>query len=125
MRQIKLATPNGPVWVDKNFRGPITMNETNPYKITSTQYPESFTMIDSDTIEINGVKYKKVEKPKPETLLGIIRQWNDDDENPPCEDLVTAIERNWLPGERNSTYGGGYYDVGWNDCLEFLKKKLR
>jgi len=78
---------------------------------------------DENTIVVGGVKYQKVEEQKPRTLLEIIRDWNDDDDNPPCEILVNMIEGKWLPTERFED--GEEYYIGWNDCLRHLKEKLK
>lgn len=50
-------------------------------------------------IEIDGVKYQRVEESKmPQTLYDICVDWYKDyDEDHPIEDLVEYIARNWLP----------------------------
>lgn len=66
MRQVRLKSPKGPIWVNENCRGPIriddSMLETNIDRINSPRYPEYYTWIDSATIEIDGVKYKKIKE---------------------------------------------------------------
>ena len=76
-----------------------------------------------ETIMIDGVKYQKIEEQKPQTLLEIIREWNDDDDNTPCEILVDMIESEWLPND--DPHDGEEYQLGWNACLEYLRKKLK
>jgi hypothetical protein len=75
-----------------------------------------------DIIEIGGVKYQRIVK--PQTLYGIIREWNDNEDYPTCEELVSRIEE-WLPLE-GSLDGKSYnYSAGWNDCIKYLKKNLK
>lgn len=83
-------------------------------------YPK-LEVIDENTVRIEGVEYKKVEKPKPSTLLDIIRDWNDDEDDPPCEVLVDMIS-DWLPDKFQSYQG---YGEGWNDCLDEIKENLK
>jgi len=88
-------------------------------KITST-HP-----IDDDIVMINGVKYQRiVEKPKPQTLYDIIREWNDNEDYPTCEELVNRIEK-WLPLEGCRELKSYEYSAGWNDCLKTIKTNLR
>ncbi len=88
-----------------------------------------------DIIEIGGVKYKRVEEPKPQTLLDIILEWWHEDwtgsTNKICEELVKRIEE-WLPPKQNNVPEDVYqltftkaYDDGWNDCLKTIKGKLK
>jgi hypothetical protein len=75
-----------------------------------------------DIIEIGGVKYQRVEEPKPPTLLDIIREWNDNEDYPTCEELVNRIEE-WMPAE---VIGDGEdYNNGWNDCLKLMRDKIK
>jgi hypothetical protein len=78
-------------------------------------------LIEGDTATINGVKYKKVEEPKPETLHDVIYWWKYDTYDPTCDDLVNMIEQ-WLPDE---TVEDEDYEKGWNDALRTIKDKLR
>jgi hypothetical protein len=61
------------------------------------------------------------EKDNPKTLLQIIREWCDDDNDPTCEELVNRIS-GWLPV---SYEPHGDYGEGWNDCLNQIKDKLK
>ena len=84
-----------------------------------------YQKLNEETIMIDGVKYQKIEEPKPQTLLDIIREWNDDDDNPPCEILVDMIESEWLPDELEDEEDEMGYNQGWNDCVEKLKLRLK
>ena len=91
-------------------------------KITST-YP-----IDDEIVMINGVKYQRiVEEPKPQTLFEIIREWCDDDNQPTCEELVSRIEVEWLPKLQQEAGDTEVYykNKGWNNCIKYLKERLR
>jgi hypothetical protein len=61
------------------------------------------------------------EKPKPQTLLDIVCEWCDDDNDLPCEELVNRIKK-WLPDEFDPNEA---YEIGWNDALRTIKEKLR
>ena len=63
------------------------------------------------------------DEPKPPTLLDIVYEWCDDDNDLPCEELVNRIKK-WLPDEIYIEYGGAY-ERGWNDALRTIKEKLR
>jgi len=80
-----------------------------------------YQKLDEEIIMIDGVKYQKVEEPEPQTLLKIIRGWNDNEDYPTCEELVDMIAK-WLPGEDD---GDDMYSRGWNECLNKIKGMLR
>ena len=61
------------------------------------------------------------DEPKPPTLLDIVYEWCDDDNDLPCEELVNRIKK-WLPDE---TVEDEDYEMGWNDALRTIKDKLR
>ena len=82
----------------------------------------SKVLIEGDTATIMGVKYKRVEEPKPPTLLDIVYEWCDDDNDLPCEELVNRIKK-WLPYEIE--HEDEDYVRGWNDALRKIKEKLR
>lgn len=121
MRLFKIKSNDGPVWINENTRGAIKNEDIDKIDNGHAQYPEEFKIIDSNTIEINGVKYQKVEELKPQTLLDIIREWNDDDDNPPCEVLVDMIA-DWLP---NSYQSYSIHNEGWNECLNSIRERLK
>jgi hypothetical protein len=64
------------------------------------------------------------DEPKPPTLLDIVYEWCDDDNDLPCEELVNRIKK-WLSDEIEYEYGDGDYDKGWNDALRTIKDKLK
>ena len=86
-----------------------------------------YQKLNEETIMIDGVKYQKIEKPKPQTLLEIILDWwvQDwtGDSKTTCEQLVDTIESEWLPND--DPHDGEEYQLGWNACLEYLRKKLK
>ena len=78
-------------------------------------------VIDENTVKIEGVEYKKVEEQKPQTLYDAL-----------CEkggmyssvcDTVVEIVKEWLPNTRFED--GNDYNIGWNDCLEKLRLRLK
>jgi hypothetical protein len=79
-------------------------------------------LIEGDTATIMGVKYKRVEEPKPQTLREVIYEWKYDTSDSTCDVLVDMIEE-WLPDELE--YDGEEYHLGWNDALRTIKDKLR
>jgi len=81
-----------------------------------------YQKLNEETIMIDGVKYQKVEEPKPQTLYGIIRRWWGDNET--GQELVSRIEK-WLPDELEYEEDEMGYNQGWNDCLNEIKKNLR
>jgi len=88
-----------------------------------TETDISTVLIEGEYATINGVKYKRLEEPKPPTLLGIVCEWCDDDNDLPCEELVNRIEQ-WLPDEFEYDDFDVYGRV-WNDALRTIKEKLR
>ena len=81
-------------------------------------------LIEGDTATIMGVKYKKVEEPKPKTLREVIYEWKYDTYNLTCDVLVDMIEQ-WLPDKIEYEDDDYDYDKGWNDALRTIKDKLR
>ena len=87
-------------------------------------------LIEGDTATIMGVKYKRVEEPKPETLYDLIGNWWDNvfvvhnacNNETSIDYLVNDIEK-WLPDEL--IYDGEEYHLGWNDAIRTTKDKLR
>ena len=90
----------------------------------------SKVLIEGDTATIMGVKYKRVEEPKPETLYDLIGNWWDNvfvvhnacNNETAIDYLVNDIEE-WLPDELE--YDGEEYHLGWNDAIRTTKDKLR
>jgi hypothetical protein len=84
-----------------------------------------YQKLDEETIMIDGVKYQKVEEPKPQTLKDIIREWwGDDETSSTCDELLDKIV-GWLPDELEYEEDEMGYNQGWNDCLNEIKKNLR
>ena len=87
----------------------------------------STVLIDGEYATIMGIKYKRVEPPKPTTLFDIVRHtlgYSIDC----CDEIVDLVEK-WLP-EYQSAAGSQNVDVeflvdGFNDCLTKIKGKLR
>jgi acid phosphatase class B len=103
--------------------GRTTATTEKVLKTVFSQMKETDTLkvlIEGDTATINGIKYKRVEEPKPKTLLNIVYGWCDDDNNPTCEELVNRIKK-WLPDEHCNITD---YDLGWNDVLRKIKDGL-
>ena len=80
-----------------------------------------YQKLDEETIMIDGVKYQKVEEPKPPTLYEMF-----------CNkglvsicDTVCDIVADWLPDELEYEEDEMGYNQGWNDCLEKLKLRLK
>ena len=60
----------------------------------------------------------------PKTLYEIIQEWNDDDEQPTCEELVNRIKK-WLPDEIEDKLAISEYAWGWNECLKEICNNLK
>jgi hypothetical protein len=85
----------------------------------------STVLIEGDTATIMGVKYKRVEEPKPKKLFDVIRNLGYSVDM--CYEIVDAV-RCWLP-EPQSAVGSQNVDVellvdGFNDCLKKIKDGL-
>jgi hypothetical protein len=117
-----------------NSQGGCVHPECCPYLKSQNQMKEtdiSKVLIEGDTATINGVKYKRVEEPKPKTLYDLIGNWWDNifvvhnacTNETAIDYLVNDIEK-WLPDEIYIEFGGAY-ERGWNDALRTIKEKLR
>jgi hypothetical protein len=102
----------------------IKATELEPYQIIK----------DGDCIYYRGVKYQRVEKPKPTTLYDIIADWWDEifiNNNPSGQNIETLVEQieEWLPKEQSAAGSQNAYVEcsveGFNDCLTKIKSKLR
>ena len=82
----------------------------------------SKVLIEGDTATIMGVKYKRVEEPKPETLYDVLRHGLECSIDM-CDGVVDAVG-GWLPDEIYIEFSGAY-ERGWNDALKTIKEKLR
>jgi predicted RNase H-like nuclease (RuvC/YqgF family) len=77
-------------------------------------------LIEGDTATINGIKYKRVEEPKPKKLFDVIRNLGYSVDM--CYEIVDAVE-NCLPNRLK--YDGEEYQLGWNDAITTIKDGLR
>jgi hypothetical protein len=80
----------------------------------------SKVLIEGDTATIMGVKYKRVEEPKPKKLFDVIRNLGYSVDM--CYEIVDAVKE-CLPDEL--IYDGEKYHLGWNDAIRTTKDKLR
>jgi len=100
-------------------------SECCPYLKSQNQMTETDTskiLIEGDTATINGVKYKRVEEPKPETLYEALYEVYYGTTYVRREEICDVVER-WLPDELE--YDGEEYHLGWNDALRSIKEKLQ
>jgi hypothetical protein len=82
-----------------------------------TETDISKVLIEGDYATIMGVKYKRVEPPKPTTLWDVMRDelgFSID----MCDEIVDAVEK-WLPKEHDTN------SYKWNECLKLMREKLR
>jgi hypothetical protein len=80
-----------------------------------------FPLDDPNIIIIDGIKYQKVEPPKPPTLYDAL-----------CEkggmyssvcDTIVEIVSEWLPND--DPHDGEEFQLGWNACLNYLRENLK
>ena len=100
-----------------------------------TETDISKVLIEGEYATIMGVRYKRVEEPKPETLYDMIADWwdeiflNNNEAAETIESLVDRIEKEWLPKPQSAAGSQNVYVEctveGFNDCLEKIKRKLR
>jgi hypothetical protein len=111
-----------------NSQGGCIHPECCPYLKSQNQMTNetdiSKVLIEGDTATINGVKYKRVEEPKPKTLRKVIYEWKYDTYDPTCDDLVNMIEQ-WLPDEFDPNGSVYEYEIGWNEAIQSIKDKLK
>jgi hypothetical protein len=92
-----------------------------------TETDISKVLIEGDTATIMGVKYKRVEEPKPQTLKELFQiyveygNWAQSKEVI-AQELVNIVKE-FIP--EPVTYDGEEYQLGWNDAIKTLKDKLR
>ena len=114
------------------FPTPGTKCPETKLEIKMTETDISKVLIEGDYATIMGVKYKRVEEPKPTTLYDIIVRWwgyaETQDKDPIIADLVDDIEK-WLPKEQSAAGSQSVSVIdlvdGYNDCLTKIKSKLR
>jgi uncharacterized protein YjbI with pentapeptide repeats len=78
----------------------------------------SKVLIEGDTATINGIKYKRVEEPKPKTLYEVLTNLGYYEDN--CDVILDAVKE-CLPDEHCNITD---YDLGWNDVLSKIKDGL-
>ena len=83
-----------------------------------TETDISKVLIEGDTATIMGVKYKRVEEPKPKKLFDVIRNLGYSVDM--CYEIVDAVKE-CLPDEHCNITD---YDLGWNDVLRKIKDGL-
>ena len=86
-----------------------------------TETDISKVLIEGDTATIMGVKYKRVEPPKPQTLYDALCEKSNVYAN--VSATVCEIVKEWLPDEVE--VDTEEYNAGWNDCLQHLKENLK
>jgi hypothetical protein len=100
---------------------PETKLEIKEIKMTETDI--SKVLIEGEYATIQGVKYKRVEEPKPTTLWNMVRNelgFSID----MCDEIVDAVEE-WLPDEFDPNGSVYEYEIGWNEAIQAIKEKLR
>ena len=80
----------------------------------------SKVLIEGDTATIMGVKYKRVEEPKPKKLFDVIRNLGYSEYM--CYEILDAVKE-CLPDEVE--VDTEEYNAGWNDALKTIKENLR
>ena len=93
-------------------------------KSQMTETDISKVLIEGDTATIMGVKYKRVEEPKPKTLYEALDEVYYGTTYANKEDICGVVER-WLPNEMEHDEDLNGYRTGWNDCINTLNKQLR
>ena len=82
-----------------------------------TETDISKVLIEGEYATIMGVKYKRVEEPKPLTLYNrLYDELGYDFED--IENVVDLVE-DWLPKEHDTN------SDGWNKCVRMLRENLR
>jgi len=98
----------------------LWFNEVKRGSMTETDI--STVLIDGEYVTIMGVKYKRVEEPKPETLYEALDEvYYGTTYVPRKEDICRVVER-WLPDEFDPNEA---YEIGWNEAIQAIKEKLR
>jgi hypothetical protein len=97
------------------------LNKDWKVQVMNANYP-MLEVVDEDTVKIEGVEYKKVEKQKPQTLYEALHKVYYGTTYVHKDEICDAVER-WLPAERYED--GQDYNIGWNDCIKYLKENLK
>ena len=85
------------------------MNEIDP----------SVILKDGDCIYFRGVKYQKIEEPKPKTLYDVLQDDFDSDDR----EIVCDVVQRWLGDDIE--VDTEEYNMGWNACLKHLRYKIK
>jgi hypothetical protein len=114
-----------PIGVKTNANLGECINPNNcPYLKSQNQMTNeidiSKVLIEGDEVTIMGIKYKRVEPPKPQTLFDVIRNLGYSVDM--CYEILDAVKE-WLPDEVE--VDTEEYNAGWNDCLKVIGNKLR
>jgi hypothetical protein len=86
----------------------------------------STVLIEGDTATIMGVKYQRIEDPKPSTLYDALQlpyYTNGYHFNEGQKDWICKVVKKWLPDEVE--VDTEEYNAGWNNCLQHLKENLK
>jgi hypothetical protein len=96
-------------------------------------YPQ-LEVVDENTVKIEGVEYKKVQKEKPQTLERIITEcmigYNNTVIVELMERILDRVEVEWMINKVGCDKEEPIVDVveyhrGWDNCLKELKTRLR
>ena len=92
-------------------------------EIKMTETDISKVLIEGDYATIMGVKYKRVEEPKPQTLKELLVEWYETANFVQSKDVIANeivnVVAEWLPKEHDTN------SYKWNECLKLMRKKLR
>jgi hypothetical protein len=94
---------------------------------SQTEVDISTVLIDGDEVTIMGIKYKRVEPPKPQTLYEIFCAEQGQFIN---REVICDIVKEWLPDEVEVDKEEPIVDVveyhrGWDNCIKYLKENLK
>jgi hypothetical protein len=87
-----------------------------------TETDISKVLIEGEYATIMGVKYKRVEEPKPTTLYEMLCAEDGQFIN---REFICEIVERWLPLEGCHELKSYDYSAGWNDCIKAIRRKLR
>jgi hypothetical protein len=115
------------------FPTPGTKCPEMKLEIKMTETDISKVLIDGDYATIMGVKYKRVEEPKPQTLKELLVEWYETANFVQSKDVIANeivnVVAEWLPKEQSAAGSQNVYVEcsveGFNDCLTEIKGKLR
>jgi hypothetical protein len=91
-----------------------------------TETDISKVLIEGEYATIMGVKYKRVEPPKPQTLYDALELpylTNGYMFNKQQKEWICEIVKEWLPPE--VIEDGEEYHRGWDNCIKYLKENLK